>query len=136
MLRIVKLSLVATLGLLSFVPLASARPRVIVRGYFGPGFYGPAYYGPTWYGPWWGGAYGGGAYGYEHTPTVGSVKFETKAKDAAVYVDGGYAGTVGELKTFQLRPGNHNVELRDRGGNAFFQDQITVVAGKTVKLRP
>ena len=129
--RLLKISLIAILGLVTFVPMASARPRVFVGGYFGPGYYGPAYYGPSWYGPQW-----GGSYGYEHRPVTGSVKFQTKMKDASVYVDGGFAGTVGELKTFQLRPGTHNLELRDREGNSIFQDQVNVIAGKTLKLTP
>jgi len=53
-----------------------------------------------------------------------------------VYVDGGYAGTVGQLKTFQLRPGSHDVELRDRDGRSFYEEHIEVVAGKTLKLVP
>jgi len=129
--RLLKISLVAILGLVTFVPLASARPRVFVGGYFGPGYYGPAYYGPAWYGPLWVGSYGG-----QRGPAVGSVKFETKMKDASVYVDGGYAGTVGELKTFHLRPGSHDLELRDRDGNSIFQDRVNVVEGKTIKLIP
>jgi len=55
-------------------------------------------------------------------------------KDASVYVDGGYAGTVGQLKTFQLKPGSHDVELRNHNGNSFYQEHIEVVAGKTLKL--
>jgi hypothetical protein len=133
--RYLKISLVALLALICIVPVASARPRVFVGGYFGPGFYGPGFYGPAYYGPgWgWGGPYG---YGYARGPVTGSVKFETKMKDATVYVDGGYAGTVGELKTFQLRPGDHNLELRDHSGSSIYQDRITVIAGKTLKLTP
>jgi hypothetical protein len=57
-------------------------------------------------------------------------------KDAAVYVDGGYAGTVGKLKTFTLRPGTHDVELRDPSGHSFYQERIEVIAGKTIKISP
>src|ERR1700758_2382529 len=35
----------------------------------------------------------------------GTVKFDTERKDAAVYVDGGYAGTVGKVKSLHLQPG-------------------------------
>src|ERR1700720_2936555 len=98
MYRYLKLSTITLLAVLCIAPLASARPRVFVGGYFGPGYYGPAFYGPAWYGPGWG-WYGSGwapyGYGYTAAPTTGSVKFETKMKDASVYVDGGYAGTVG-----------------------------------------
>lgn len=124
--RYLKLSLIALLALFSIVPIASAHTRVIVGGYFGP-----AWYGPAWYGPGWG--YG---YGYARGPVTGGVKFDTKMKDASVYVDDGYAGTVGQLKTFRLRPGSHDVELRDHEGHSFYQERIEVVAGKTLKLVP
>jgi hypothetical protein len=129
--RIIQFSLIAVLAALCIAPVASARPRVFIGGYFGPGFYGPAYYGP-WYGPGWG---WGGPYGYyEGAPTTGSVKIDTKDKNAEVYVDGGYAGTVAEPKTFRLRPGDHNIELRDRDGKSIYQERVDVIAGKTTKL--
>lgn len=117
------------LGLALLVPAASARPVVFVRGYFGPGWYGPAYYG--WYGP---GYYGPYAYAAYPTASVGKVKFDTKMKDARVYVDGGFAGTVHDLGTFPLRPGTHNIELRDPAGQTIFQQKVDVLAGKTIKL--
>jgi hypothetical protein len=109
------------------VPAASAQPRIFVGGYFGPGFYGPAYYG--WYGP---GYYA--PYAVVPTSNVGKVKFDTKMKDAGVYVDDGYAGTVRDLGTFPLRPGTHNIELRDPSGHTIFQERVDVLAGKTIKL--
>jgi hypothetical protein len=127
MTRTWKYSAVALLALAIVVPVASAHPGIVFRGYFGPGFYGPAYYG--WYGP----AYGE-PYAVEVGPYVGKVKFDTKMKDASVFVDGGYAGTVGELKTFPLRPGTHNIELRSPSGQTIFQEKIDVLAGKTTKL--
>jgi len=87
--------MIALLAVVCIVPVASARPFVVVGGYYGPGYY----YGPAWYGPGW-----GMPYGYYRGPVTGGVKFDTKMKDASVFVDGGYAGTVGKLKTFQLRP--------------------------------
>jgi hypothetical protein len=127
MTRFWKYSAMILLALAIFVPVASARPRVFIGGYFGPGFYGPAYYG--WYGPAYAAPYGGWQSPYE-----GKVKIETKMKDAGVYVDGGYAGTVGQLKTFPLRPGTHNIELRDPSGQTILQEKIDVLAGKTTKL--
>lgn len=129
--RYVQFSMIALLAALCIAPVASARPRVFIGGGFGPGFYGPAFYGPVWYGPGWG---WGAPYGYEHGPVTGSVKIDTKDKNAEVYVDGGYAGTVGELKTFKLRPGDHNIELRDRDGRSIYQERVNVIAGKTAKL--
>ena len=124
--RYLKLSLIALLALVFIVPAASARPVVVVGGYYGPGWYGPGWYGPGWGAPYW----------YDRGPVTGGVRFDTKMKDASVYLDGGYAGTVGQLKTFQLRPGSYNVELRDHNGRSFYQERIEVVAGKTLKLVP
>jgi hypothetical protein len=135
MYRYLKLSIITLLAVLCIAPLASARPRVFVGGYVGPRYYGPAFYGPSWYGPgWYGSGWAPYGYGYNAAPTTGSVKFETRMKDAAVYVDGGYAGTVGELKTFHLRPGDHNLELRDHDGHSIFQERVSVIVGKTLKI--
>jgi hypothetical protein len=125
--RYLKLSMIALLAVVCIAPVASARPFVVVGGYYGPAYY----YGPGWYGPGW-----VAPYGYVRSPVTGSVKFDTKMKDAAVYVDGGYAGTVGQLKTFQLKPGSHDVELRTHDGNSFYKERIEVVAGKTLKIVP
>lgn len=127
MTRYLKLSMIALLAVMCVAPVASAHQRGFVGGYFGPAYY----YGPGWYGPYW-----GGPYGYARGPVTGGVKFETKMKDASVYVDGGYAGTVGKLKTFQLKPGSHDVELRDHEGHSLYQERIEVIAGKTLKLVP
>ena len=97
MTRYWKYSAMVLLALAIFVPVASARPRIFIGGYYGGPFYGPAYYG--WYGP---GYYA--PYAVEPAPYAGKVKFETKMKDASVYVDGGYAGTIRQLGTFPLRP--------------------------------
>ena len=135
MTRYWKYAAMILLVLAIFVPVASARPRVFISGYWGPGFYGPAYY--SWYGPAYYGWYEPGyyaPYGVVPSPNEGKVKIETKMKDARVYVDGGFAGTVGQLKTFPLRPGTHNVELRDPSGQTIFQEKIDVIAGKTTKL--
>ncbi len=129
--RYLKVSAIALLALVCIVPAASARPRVFVGGYFGPGFYGPAWYGPGWYGPGW-----VAPFGYVSGPPTGSVKIDTKMKDASVYVDGGLAGTVAELKTFHLRPGSHDIELRGPDGQSFYQERVDVIAGKTIKLTP
>ena len=64
------------------------------------------------------------------------LKFETKAKDALVYVDGGYAGKVGDLKTFHLKTGEHDLELRDPSGHTYYQEHVNVLAGKTLDLNP
>lgn len=127
--RLTKLLMTGTLALAAIAPVASAHPVFVVRG----GFYGPAFYGPGWYG-WYGP--GWAPYGYGYAANAGNVKIDTKLKDTAVYVDGGYAGTVGQLKTFHLRPGEHNIDLRGPDGHSFYQEKVTVLAGKTLTIRP
>ena len=80
----------ALLALAIFVPVASARPRIFIGG----GFYGPAFYGPGYYycyGPY------GAPYAIEQGTYLGRVKFDTKMRDALIYVDNAYAGTVRQL---------------------------------------
>jgi hypothetical protein len=135
--RFSKILMTGFLAALSLAPIASAqRARVVIRGGFGGGFYGPAFYGPGWYG-WYGpGFYGPYGYGYSSNYGMGSVKIETKMKSASVYVDGGFAGTVGDLKTFHLKPGSHDIELRSPDGHTFYQERVDVMAGRTLKLTP
>lgn len=132
--RLWKASAIALLALVSFAPLASARGRVAVRSsyyrvYYGPVWY-PGFYGGynPWYGPWYGPAYRPG-------PETGNVKIDAEHKGDSIYVDGGFAGRTGELKKFPLRAGNHTIELRDLEGHTFYQEQVHVIAGKTLKIR-
>ena len=111
--------------LLSVAPAASAQ-RAIRGGvvFVGPGpFYGPwyPYYGYYPCGP-----------GYA-VPNYGEVKIDTHRKDAEVYIDGGYAARIKEAKKFALRPGNHEIELRDSEGT-FYHQRVTVTIGHTTKL--
>jgi len=62
------------------------------------------------------------------------VKIHTHLKDAAVYVDGGYADKIEKNKKFALRPGNHDIELRDSDGRQLFQERVAVMVGKTTKV--
>jgi hypothetical protein len=96
--------------LLSMGPTASAqriRHRVVIVE-SGP-FFGPFY-----------------PYGYYPYPShymaanFGEVKIDTHRKDVVVYIDGGYAATIDKAKKFALRPGTHDVELRDSEGRTFY----------------
>jgi hypothetical protein len=136
MFRIWKAPLIAVLALASLfvsAPAASAMPRVVVRGFYGPGWgwgwYGPAWYGPGWY-AWWGPGF------YYYGPDAGRVKIVTHDKDALVYVDGGYVGPVAKAKNLPLRPGNHDVELRDPSGNTFYSKSVQVIPGRTTEIHP
>jgi hypothetical protein len=69
-------------------------------------------------------------------PATGQVKIETKRKGDSIYIDGGYAGLTGKLKSFPLRPGAHTIEVRDASGRTLHQERVYVIAGKTLKLYP
>jgi hypothetical protein len=143
--RLLKFAGMAVLAGAMLVPAASAAPqRFGFRGGFGPRFYGPTFYygyGPGYYGGY--GFYGPGVYGlgwyepYGFVPgqNAGKVKFDTKMKEAQVYVDGGLAGTVKQLGTFPLRDGAHDIELRSTDGHTLYQEHVDVIAGKTIKIK-
>lgn len=110
--------------LMATLPLSAA---VFVRGgYFG----GPAY---GMYSPYWG-PYGYGPY-VTARPTMGKVKLDTKVKDAEVFINGSFAGTVGKLKSMWLREGTYNIEVR-AAGRTPFAEKVYVVPGKTLHLHP
>ncbi len=119
--------------MLAMLPVSAAA-----RGHRG-GFYRPVIVPHVWFG------YGGGFgpyWGYPYyqpymysRPNTGKVKLETDAKDAKVYINGSYAGTVGELKAIQLKGGSYTIELRDPNGQSY-QEKIYVVPGKTLHLHP
>ena len=114
--------LLLTLGM---APRADAQARFVVRP--GIGFYyGP---GPGWYRPW------GPSYVLAPRPAMGDVKINAEMKGASIYVDGGFAGVTGKLKKFSLRPGNHQIELRDAAGNVMYRNTIHVIAGETVEVK-
>jgi hypothetical protein len=117
---------------LTWAPAAFAR-----AGYFGGpqfigGFYGPALY-PGFSDPsWWYGPEGGQI--YYPGPPAGEVEIVTKHKGNSIYVDGKFAGHTGQLKKFPLRAGTHVIELRNQGGKAIYQERITVISGKKLKI--
>jgi hypothetical protein len=126
-----KLAIVG-LALLTLMPATASAARVgvfiggpVIRPW---GFYGYRGY----WGPW-------EAYpvyprvGFP--PSVGEVKLDTKLKTAEVYIDGNFAGDAGHLKTMNLKPGDYSVEVRAPGHETFQQD-IHVLAGKTLILHP
>jgi len=120
-----KLIMICIAATVIMAPLAAyARPG---RVFVGPGF--------GWgYSPYWGAyPYPNGYYGY--AAAAGAVKFDTKVKDAEVYIDGAYAGTVGKLKTMNLWPGSYDIEVREPGRTQF-DKKVYVAAGKTLQLNP
>jgi hypothetical protein len=122
--------LLAAIVLMAILPVGAAahgRRAVFVRPVIVPyGWYG-------WHDPFWGPS--------PYRPYVftrsndGKVKIETKAKDANVYINGSFAGTVRELKTMKLRSGSYKIEIR-KPGSSQYGEQIYVVPGKTIHLYP
>jgi hypothetical protein len=108
--------------LLTLAPAASAQRRIIIIRPVHPIFYDPFWYPYPPYPP-----------GY-YAENVGYIKLQTERKDAEVFVDGGYAGTAGQLKKFALRPGSHDLVLKDRDGRPFYQERVAVILGKTTKV--
>jgi PEGA domain len=116
------LSGIVLMALLPAMAFAGGRAVVVAGPAFGPyGWYG-SYYGPYPYAPYL-------------LSNVGQVKLDTHVKEADVFIDGSYAGTIRELKTMMMRPGNYDISVRAPGRDTFEQ-KIYVVAGKTLKLRP
>jgi hypothetical protein len=99
---------------------AQVRRQVIIVQRFDPFF--PYYVYPYPYAPY---------YMYRN---YGEVKIETNRKYSDVYIDGGYAVTIKKSKKFALRPGTHDIELRNSDGVTFYQQRVTVMVGETTKL--
>lgn len=65
----------------------------------------------------------------------GYVKIKTHGHDQGqLYVDGGYADIIRKSKTFAMRPGTHDIELRDSFGHKLLQERVAVLIGKTTKV--
>lgn len=115
-------------------PAPSGRP-VVARGsyvFIGGYFYDP-FYGPY---PWWPrSAYQWGYYPYYAYRA--EVRIQATPRDAAVYVDGFYAGIVDDFDgTFQrlpLSPGGHRIELYLEGFRTV-QRNLYLQTGTTMKL--
>jgi PEGA domain len=125
----------AALLALTVVPAASAAGvRFVVRPYYGFGpHYAYGWYGPRWYYPYYPGYYPG-VY-VPAAPPTGDVKIDTHMKGGSIYVDGGFAGETSKLKKFSLRPGNHDIEVRDAAGYTMYKERVQVLAGKTTDIK-
>ena len=78
-------------------------------------------------------------YPYAYPPdymaqNFGYVKIKTDVKDASVYVDGGFADQIKKAKKFALRPGTHDIQLRDSDGRMIYEQRVAVLVGKTTEL--
>jgi len=104
---------------------------------YGDGGYGDGGYG---YGGYGYGGYGYGGYGYygEGRMGRGSLKLKVEPKDAEVYVDGYYMGTVddfdGTFQRMELEIGAHRVEIRAPGFMSISFD-VRIESSDTVTYR-
>ena len=78
-------------------------------------------------------------YPYAYPPdymsqNFGYIKLDTHRKDGSVYVDGGFADKVEKARRFALRPGTHEIEVRDSDGRQIFHERVAVLVGKTTTL--
>jgi hypothetical protein len=91
-------------------------------------------------GGYWGYPYGGYAYGYPgySVSTYGGVRITDAPKDASVYADGYYVGTVedfdGTFQQLNLEPGPHHVEVMREGAPSAAVD-VNIHPGQTVTFR-
>jgi hypothetical protein len=91
-------------------------------------------------GAYWGYPYGGYAYGYPGyaASTYGGVRITDAAKDAAVYADGYYVGTVedfdGSLQQLNLEAGPHHIEVMRQGAPSSAVD-VNIRPGQTITYR-
>jgi hypothetical protein len=118
-----------TLTLLFGALLLATLPAAARIHYRTGVFFGSVYRPWGWYGPYY------GPYPVAVYPNAGHLKIDTKVKDAKVYINGAYAGTVKEVKSLWLRQGTYEVEVRGPGGEKF-DTKVFVASGKTIHLRP
>lgn len=100
--------------------------------------YGPLYGpigSPLWWDPFWGASSAFYPVGYfDPGNGKGELKLSGAPKDASVYVNQGYAGTVDHLKSIWLDPGAYDLVLSAADGRRYEQ-RIYVLTGKTLKIQ-
>jgi PEGA domain len=139
------LLLVLTLSAGALVPASAAVHLGTISvgagyGYYGgpywpgywAGYYPPPFYGPG-FGPWFADPFYGPVY-LAPQPDKGQINLQTSDKNAAVYLDGAYAGPASKLKNFWLAPGVYQLEVRPMG-HAPIEKRVYVLTGKTLKIR-
>jgi len=141
MIRLCKVSAVCLLALMTFAPLASAKHKVVI--YYqssGPGWYqvqterqaAPPEY--TYQVP--SSTDQVYVYAVPTVPTgVGQVKIKVPTHDSAIFVDGQFAGTSDHVMKLGLEAGTHNIQVRDRGGNTVFDENVAVSANQETELK-
>jgi hypothetical protein len=131
------------------VRVVRSRPAVIAgarfyspRYFYRPfGYYDPWFY-PYSYSLWYGGGYPfyqypyGGFGGYYDLSS--SLRLQVTPREAQVYIDGYYAGSVdnfdGVFQRLRLEPGEHNLEVFMPGHRSFTQ-KVYLQPGTTFRVR-
>jgi hypothetical protein len=111
-------------AVLALAPMTASAARLVFVG--GGPFFGPGYYASYW-GPYWGPGYPAYA--------AGQVKIDTKSKEDEIFINGAFAGSTKDSKTFHLRPGTYTIEVR-HAGQPELNEQVFVAGGKTLHLHP
>ena len=128
--RLIVLSLLAMSLMTVSVPANAA-----VRFGFGLGYGRPVFVpGPRWVGP----AYWGPPIYYAvpaRSANSGELKVDTNAKDASIYINGAFAGTVRKMKTMWLRSGTYDVKVQNTDGGVFDQ-KVFVPIDKKIVIEP
>jgi len=126
--------------------------------YHGPNVYRPYYAAPYWYGayyypyyypwsfsvgfgccgyPYYGYPYYGYPYGYAYDGAA-SLRLQVSPREAEVFVDGYYAGTVddfdGTFQRLRVEPGDHELELF-LPGHRSLQQHLYLQPGKTFSVK-
>jgi len=134
-------------------PVAVSRQTVFVGGYYYPSLYRAS----LWYGPGWGsGFYGYGGYGYGgygYGPAYyqfpiygggrgydrgGSIRLQVSPRQAEVFVDGYFAGTVddfdGVWQRLNIEAGEHEIQVYLAGYRPFSQ-RFYLQPGKSFNIK-
>jgi hypothetical protein len=94
--------------------------------------YSPFFYDPFFYSPFYSPGYYGG---FSYSNGKGEVKLSGASKTAEVYLNGGYAGVAGKLKSMWLEPGAYDLSVSNSGsGSGTFHQRIYVLSGKSLKI--
>ena len=144
------------------VPRPGPVPSRPIHGggvYHGPVAYPPYYARPYWYGayyypyygypwsfsvgfgccgyPYYGYPYYGYPYGYPYDISA-SLRLQVSPREAEVFVDGYYAGTVddfdGTFQRLRVEPGDHELEVF-MPGHRSYQQRVYLQPGKTFNVR-
>ena len=123
-------------------PILVARPTVVIGGYYYPTLYRAS----LWYDPWGPGYYGFYGPAYYQYPIYGrgrydgsgSVRLQVSPRQAEVFVDGYFAGTVddfdGVFQRLNIEPGEHEIQVYLAGYRPFTQ-RFYLQPGKSFNIK-